>query len=104
MQYGEGRIAIEKTISYDNRTKRFDIVVFDKHSNPFILIECKSTKIKLSTKTLFQAARYNIALKAPIICLSNGISHFVARIDFHNMAIDYLNDLPSNNETFDLLD
>lgn len=94
LNYGSGRIAVEKKIKYGSESKRFDIVIYDADMNPFILVECKSHDIKLNQNSLFQASRYNIALKAPYICVSNGLNSFVARIDFHSMKIEKMEELP----------
>ncbi len=92
--YGSGRIAVEKQIIVSGRRKRFDVVIYDELANPFILIECKSFDIKLDQKNFYQVSRYNLALMAPYLCITNGLQSIVARIDFNKMKIDYQEDLP----------
>ena len=66
--------------------KRTDILFYDRKGCPFMLIECKSPKIKLTEKVFQQAAVYNLELKAPYIFITNGKEHFV----FQNHETGYL--------------
>ncbi|MEO0897394.1 MAG: type I restriction enzyme HsdR N-terminal domain-containing protein [Bacteroidota bacterium] len=65
-------IGVEKEIVYNQTRRRFDVVVFDKMGQPFVLVECKAPDVKLDSDTLFQAARYNSILQAPYLILFNG--------------------------------
>lgn len=67
-------IAIERGLKINNKLKRFDICVFYKAS-PWILIECKSPRHKLSESVLQQLTNYNISLNASTFIITNGISH-----------------------------
>ena len=67
-----GLIGVEKGIAYHEMEKRFDLVVFDRKAQPFILCECKAPSVALSEETLRQAARYNMTLQAPHILITNG--------------------------------
>jgi len=67
-----GLIGVEKEIVYNQTRRRFDLVVFDRNGQPFILIECKSPEVNLDDATLQQAARYNSVLQAPHMILFNG--------------------------------
>jgi len=92
--YPKSLISCEKGLSYNKRLKRTDIVTYDQSGNPFLLIECKSPKIKLSKSTLHQASTYNSQLKAPFLCISNGISTLCFQINHENKKITQLTDLP----------
>lgn len=78
--YPQGLIAVEKAIRVGSRTQRFDIVVFDRHNRPFMLVECKRPEQKLTPDTLNQAARYNTVLGAPYLMISNGRKHYLCRV------------------------
>ncbi|MEP7196847.1 MAG: type I restriction enzyme HsdR N-terminal domain-containing protein [Saprospiraceae bacterium] len=94
LKYGSGRIAVEKKVLLGKSMKRFDILIYDEHLNPYMLIECKSYEIKIKQDAIYQASRYNIALKAPYICITNGSEGIAAKVDFHSMKIEYLEELP----------
>ena len=97
--YPKSLISCEKALSYNKRLKRTDIVTYDQSGNPFLLIECKSPKIKLSKSTLHQASTYNSQLKAPFLCISNGINTLCFQINHENKKITQLTDLPKFTTT-----
>ncbi len=91
-------IAIEQTLTYNTMKRRSDIVVYSGKAMPLILVECKSAEIKLSQKVFDQIARYNMALKVPYLIITNGLTHFCCKIDFHSMAYTFLKDIPDYRE------
>ena len=70
--YPSSLIAIEKEIQLGELTKRFDIVVYDRNTRPWMIIECKEMNVSLAEPVLNQALRYNIALNVPYIIITNG--------------------------------
>ncbi len=70
-----GRMAIERSLTFNGLIKRFDIVAFSSNGLAQILIECKAPEIPLSQKTLIQAGVYNTKLDTPFIWLTNGFQH-----------------------------
>lgn len=67
-------IAIEKGIILNGMKKRFDILVYDKAHQPFLMVECKAPEVRLSEDVLQQLLRYNIVLPVKWIVLTNGQS------------------------------
>lgn len=74
LQYPPSLIAIEKEITLGDIKKRYDIVVFDKNTQPFMLVECKEMGVELTPQVLNQALRYNIAMQVPCLVITNGTS------------------------------
>jgi hypothetical protein len=72
LQYPSTVIAIEKEILLNDLKKRFDILVYDKTHRPWMLVECKEPKVKLSEDTLQQVLRYNISMPVEYIVITNG--------------------------------
>mgnify|MGYP003594372428 CR=1 FL=1 len=70
--YPAALIAVEKQLTLGELTKRFDAVVYDKQSNPFMIIECKEMNVPLSEKVLQQVLRYNMQLQATYLVVTNG--------------------------------
>lgn len=68
-----GRVAVEKEISYRGTRRRFDLVVFDADGKPWLLCECKAPQVPITQDTINQIARYNQALGAPLLLVTNGI-------------------------------
>jgi type I site-specific restriction endonuclease len=77
----KNRIGVEKKVRYRGLRKRFDMVVFDEHGKPLILIECKAPEVALSQETILQIARYNREIQAPHLLLTNGVSLLFFSVD-----------------------
>ncbi len=74
MKYPAELIAVEKEIPLGELKKRFDILVYDRRHQPWMLIECKAPDIKLDEKVFQQLLRYHISVPAPFLVITNG--HF----------------------------
>jgi hypothetical protein len=70
--YPASLIAIEKEIRLGELKKRCDIVVYNRNSKPWMIIECKEMNVSLSQKTIDQILRYHITLPAKFLIISNG--------------------------------
>ena len=72
LHYPSTVIAIEKEIWLNDLKKRFDILVYNKEHQPWMLIECKEPKMNLSEEVLQQVLRYNISVPVDYIVITNG--------------------------------
>ncbi len=79
-QYPLKYISVEKKLTLNDLTKRYDIVVYNLHLQPKLLIECKAEFIELKEKTLQQIATYNIKLQVPFLMVTNGKQRYCFRI------------------------
>jgi hypothetical protein len=75
-KYPASLIAVEKEIELGDVKKRFDIVVYNKRHEPWMIIECKEMKVTLDKAVLDQVLRYNINLQVPYLIITNGIHCF----------------------------
>lgn len=89
-------IAVEKQITINNKNYRFDILVYEKSGNPKLIIECKSHKVNLTEATAIQVSKYNIALKAEYLCVTNGMQTLFYKIDFINHSIEKVSQIILN--------
>ncbi len=96
LHYPAGLIAVEKQILINNRSKRFDIVVFNSNHQPWMLVECKSPEVDITDKTLHQLLVYHRSLNCRYWMLSNGHQHFCADASLPNQ-INWLQQLPAYN-------
>ena len=71
-EYPASLIAVEKEIQLGDMKKRFDIVVYDKNSKPWMIIECKEMDTALNRPVLDQVLRYNITMQVPFLVITNG--------------------------------
>lgn len=72
-KYPGSLMAVEKEIFLADVKKRFDIVVYDRNMQPWMLIECKEMNVALDEKVLDQVLRYNIRLQVPFLVITNGV-------------------------------
>ena len=94
MRYNRNRITVERGVSVNTETRRTDILVFDADMRPFLLIECKAPKVKLSTGTFRQAANYNGPIKVPYLMICNGRGSYIAEIDYQAKDYRFLASVP----------
>ena len=71
-KYPASLIAIEKEIKLGELKKRFDIVVYDGNTKPWMIVECKEMNVKLDKSVLDQVLRYNTTLNVPYLVITNG--------------------------------
>ncbi len=73
-------IRTEQTLTVGQKKFRADIVVYYKQK-PLMLVECKSPKVKLSQDTLEQIWKYNYAIGAKFLVLTNGKNILFCKIE-----------------------
>ncbi len=78
LQYPVSLISVEKKIVVAGMAKRFDIIVYDRKHNPWMLVECKSPEVALSNDTLFQLLQYHNAIPCRYWVVINGHQGFCA--------------------------
>ena len=88
-------ISVEKEFKLNNLKKRFDIVVFNKKGEIYLLVECKAPNVKLSQSVFNQITKYNLVLKSKFLMISNGINHYFFTMNFESQKIEFLKELPS---------
>ena len=85
-------LSVEKAITVNGLTKRYDLVVFGADMKPQMVIECKAPEVEITQAVVEQAGRYNKTLRAPILGVTNGSAHFFFTIDFETEEIRPLTD------------
>lgn len=93
-KYPAALIAVEKEIVLNDLKKRFDIVVYDTNTQPWMIIECKEMNVELSKQVLDQILRYNITMQVPYLVITNG-SYCMAFHCNQNQLLP-LNEIPNH--------
>lgn len=75
--------------------KRCDTVVFKSNGKPLMIVEYKSPKVKITQEVFDQIARYNMALEADLLVVSNGIQHYCCRMHYESKDYSFLESIPS---------
>lgn len=73
--YPAGLIATERELRLGRMRRRFDVLVYDRNSVPFLVAECKAPEVSLGLNAQAQAAEYNSKLGAQYVLLTNGRSY-----------------------------
>lgn len=78
--YPPGRMGNEVSITLNGASRRCDTVVFG-HSSPVAIVEYKAASVPLTARVFDQVARYNMALRVPVLMVSNGMDHYACRVE-----------------------
>ncbi|MEL0650043.1 Type I restriction enzyme R protein N terminus (HSDR_N) [Algibacter lectus] len=93
-KYPISLINVEKELTINDLKKRYDIVIFNPDGSIHLIVECKAPKININQTTFDQIARYNTALNATYLMVTNGINHYYCQMDFENERYQFLKDIP----------
>lgn len=93
-KYPKSLINVEKELKINNLRKRYDILVFKSDGTVNIIVECKSHHITINQSTFDQIARYNLAVQADYLMVTNGINHYYCQMDYKEEKYNFLKELP----------
>ena len=94
LNYPKGLIKTESTLKYNNLNKRSDILIFNNDMTHFLVVECKSYKLKLNKSHISQSAMYNKIYKSKYVMISNGLDHIVCKYDWNNDSFEFMKSIP----------
>ncbi len=96
-QFPESLIAVETGLKVATRSKRTDVVVYNRQARPFIIIECKAPEVPVTREVFDQIVRYNITLQVDYLMVTNGLQHFCCKLDYQNSTYRFLESIPIFN-------
>ena len=96
--YPSSVMANEIGIKLNDTYRRCDTVVFSTSGNPLMIIEYKAHDINITQDVFDQIVRYNMALKANYLVVSNGYENFYCRINYENHRVDFIDNMPLYEE------
>ncbi len=94
-KYPKSLINVEKELNINGLKKRYDIVIFNSNGSILLIVECKSYDITINQDTFDQIARYNLALNAEFLMVTNGINHYYCQMDTEAERYQFLKDIPN---------
>jgi hypothetical protein len=92
--YSKNSIAIEKGLKVNELSKRCDLLLYDKDTQPLMLVECKAPKVKITENVFRQIATYNMSFKVDLLLVTNGIQTYCSNIDHQEKTWEFLNVIP----------
>lgn len=93
---GKTRLSVEKQFDVMGQKKRFDVVVAGKNASIALLVECKAPSVQITQDTFDQIARYQLALNAHFLMLTNGLQHVYCQIDRASESYHFLPEFPQD--------
>ncbi len=94
-KYPKSLVNVEKVITLNGLTKRYDIVVYNKNGSIEILVECKAPTVKIDQTTFDQITRYNMVLNANYLMVTNGLEQYYCQMDYINKKYSFLKEIPN---------
>ena len=94
LYYPKGLIKTESSLKYNNLKKRSDILIYNNDMTHYMIVECKSYKMKLNKSHLNQSAMYNKIYRSRYLMVSNGMEHIVCEYDWENETFKFRNSIP----------
>ena len=95
LKYPSALIALEKEIFLNELKKRFDILVYDKTHQPWMMVECKAPTVLLSDDVLQQVLRYNVSVPVKYLVITNGEATFVW--EKKETGLELLHEMPASS-------
>jgi hypothetical protein len=77
-QFPLAAIAVEKKLTLGEESRRFDVLVYNNKTEPWMMVECKSMDVKLDESVLMQLLSYHLAIPVAYLVITNGIECYVA--------------------------
>lgn len=75
-------LANEVKLQVGDKVLRADSVLYSTTLQPRMIIEYKAPHISITQKTFDQISTYNLLLHADYLVVSNGIRHYICRMDY----------------------
>ena len=88
-------INVEKVLTINGLKKRYDIVVFNSNGSIHLIVECKAPSITINQSSFDQISRYNLALNASYLMVTNGLNHYYCQMDHEVERFSFLKDIPN---------
>lgn len=89
-----GRIKIEMPLKIQKLSRRADVVVFDDLAKPILIVECKSSDVKITQDVFEQISCYNKTLHAKYLLVTNGLTNLCCKIDFETNSFFFEKQIP----------
>ena len=94
--YPTALLANAVTIDVNGVARRCDSVLYKAAGGmPRMIIEYKAPHIHITQSVFQQIYSYNSVLRADYLIVSNGINHYCCHVDYDNMRVDFLKDIPN---------
>jgi len=92
--YSPTLMVVEKKVMVNGQPQRFDLLIYNRKGAPHVVAEFKAPNVRISQQTFDQAVRYNMKLRVKYIIISNGMEHFICKVDYEKNTYAFLKEIP----------
>ncbi len=92
--YPAALLANEIQLKVGEKTLRADSVLYTRQLRPQMIIEYKAPHITITQKVFNQISVYNMLLHVDFLVVSNGIDHYICKMDYDNKKCVFLEEIP----------
>ena len=96
--YPAALMANEIQLKVGEKTLRADSVLYSRDLKPRMIIEYKAPHIPITQKVFDQISIYNMLLHVDYLVVSNGLQHYICKMDYNDKKYLFLEDIPNNEE------
>ena len=93
--YPASLLANEIPLTIGDKTLRADSVLYSRELQPKMIIEYKAPHIPISQKVFDQITAYNMLLHVDYLVVSNGMEHYICKMDYASKKYLFLEDIPN---------
>ncbi len=86
-------IAVERSVKINGTKRRFDLMIFNKSTDPILLAEFKAPGVIINQAVFDQIGHYNMQLNVPYSLVSNGSQHYCFTVDEEEKGFVFLTEL-----------
>ena len=77
-----------------DKVLRADSVLYSRELRPRMIIEYKAPHIPITQKVFDQISVYNLLLHVDYLVVSNGLEHYICRMDYDDKKYLFLEEIP----------
>ena len=96
--YPAALMANEIQLKVGEKTLRADSVLYSRDLKPRMNIEYKAPHIPITQKVFDQISIYNMLLHVDYLVVSNGLQHYICKMDYNDKKYLFLEDIPDYKE------
>ncbi len=95
--YPASLMNVEVAMTINTMSRRADVVCYDSQGNVLLVVECKAPQVKITQLVFEQIAQYNMLLKSSYLLVTNGLQHYVCKINHEGKSYEFIQDIPDYN-------
>lgn len=96
--YPAALMANEIQLKVGEKTLRADSVLYSRDLKPRMIIEYTAPHIPITQKVFDQISIYNMLLHVDYLVVSNGLQHYICKMDYNDKKYLFLEDIPDYEE------